>query len=401
MNERLPCYLIKDLLPQYAEQLLSPESERDVKAHLETCADCRAVYDEMKTPEPDMSVDMEEMNYLKKVRRGNLERILTAVFAAVLIIVCSFAYFRAKAQRVVVNYDEASKTVTVYGKDSTDCPELPAQIEEAKNLDAQFDSFHMSLYLPILHTNGKDLDFFLRDFLIRTSSSIKFIRSYLSENCAEEYPAQRAGKYLDLKYLPGGSYTWAESEDRITLDVGSRYWHAEELYILALLGSRRVEWKQLGYAWYLTDCVDPYSQGAENSLDENARSKIYQELYRAYLSRGGGTDEMTPGDYRALYDAISYLCLTRYKYWGTVNESWPLKQTALYSGPKNSQDPGNDMSISMATSFIAYLVDRFGFDNVSAFCFDRASFDQAFGVDFDTAYADWSAHILELCRDDA
>lgn len=400
MSEKLPCYLIKDLLPQYTEHLLSPESERAVAAHLDECDDCRKEYRQMTSPEPVMSVDVDEVDYLKKVRRYNFEHVVAVVLAALLITACSFGYFRAKANKAVVNYDEQSKTVTVYGKDSTDFPELPAQLDEAKNLDAQFDSFHMSLYLPLLQTDGTPLDPFLRDFLGRTSSSIKFVRGYLSENCAEEYPAQRAGKYVDLKFLPGGTYTWSESEDRITLDVGREYWHAEELYILSLLGSDTVEWKQLGFAWYVTDCLDPYSKGAANSLDENARSKLYQDMYETYR-RLGGTDEMTPGDYRALYDAVSYLCLTRYMYWGTINESWPVSRTRMYSGPANSTDPGNKMSLSMATSFVAYLSDRFGFDRVSAFCFDQESFEQAFGTDFDTAYAEWSAHILEICRDTA
>ena len=44
MNNRLPCHIVKDLLPQYAEHLLCEESEQDVRAHLDECEDCRKLY---------------------------------------------------------------------------------------------------------------------------------------------------------------------------------------------------------------------------------------------------------------------------------------------------------------------------------------------------------------------
>ncbi|HJD20703.1 MAG TPA: zf-HC2 domain-containing protein [Candidatus Gemmiger faecigallinarum] len=39
---KLPCYLVRDLLPLYHDSVLSEQTAADVRGHLETCADCRA-----------------------------------------------------------------------------------------------------------------------------------------------------------------------------------------------------------------------------------------------------------------------------------------------------------------------------------------------------------------------
>ena len=81
--------------------------------------------------------------------------------------------------------------------------------------------------------------------------------------------------------------------------------------------------------------------------------------------------------------------------WGTAYESMPLSKTAVYSGPTKAKLPGNDMSVLMAASFIAYLSDQHGFAEVSDFCFGEKSFEGAFGMDYQKAYEDWTGWILE------
>ena len=38
---KLPCYLIRDLLPLYHDRVLAEQTAADVKEHLDSCADCR------------------------------------------------------------------------------------------------------------------------------------------------------------------------------------------------------------------------------------------------------------------------------------------------------------------------------------------------------------------------
>ena len=44
------CHIVRDLLPLYAEGMLSDESTAFVKMHLETCVDCRTAYSGEETP---------------------------------------------------------------------------------------------------------------------------------------------------------------------------------------------------------------------------------------------------------------------------------------------------------------------------------------------------------------
>lgn len=44
------CNIIKDLIPLYIDGCCSSESEEEIKKHLAQCDDCRAIYEEMKTP---------------------------------------------------------------------------------------------------------------------------------------------------------------------------------------------------------------------------------------------------------------------------------------------------------------------------------------------------------------
>ena len=44
----LSCNIIRDLLPLYAEELASGDSQEAVKAHLDGCEDCRRTYEKMK-----------------------------------------------------------------------------------------------------------------------------------------------------------------------------------------------------------------------------------------------------------------------------------------------------------------------------------------------------------------
>ncbi len=414
MKSNLSCNVAQDLLPQYAEKLLSPASEAELEAHLAQCPACRRIYEEMTSPEPT-PVDAEaEVDYLKKLRKNRL-RLLACSLAAVAVVAGGLLFYlhlqqkQAAAQLAAqkqknselmeqiaqnaVSYDEASKTMVVYGNDVQAETVFPPEIEEAEFLDAQFDSFHLSVYLPHLREQEPDMVTYLKQYLDRTDASFRFLRAYLQENCAGQYPAQRAAKYVDLTIHQNESYSWSEREDRLKLEVGSFYWHREEVYLLALLGSERVQWKQLGYAWYLASCVDPYSEVlARTSMDT-----IAEYPYAEYYTRLGGTAEVNLENFRRLIDATSCVCLEQGMYWGSAYESWPLSKTALYQAPIGTDDPGDRMSVFMAVSMIGWLSDHYGFDRVSSFCFDQATFEEAFGTDFSSAYAQWSAELMERC----
>ena len=393
MTDKLSCNIVQDLLPMYVDGLLTPESQSEVKKHLEECETCRELCAQLSEPEPKMQEDSREIDFLKKVRRRQIKLLISAAVTVACVAAGLLFSFHAQAGKNTVNYDEASQTIVVYGKEGDVHLSLPETTNQARNLDAQFESFRLSSELSLLNTDGQPLNEYLSAYLNRTNQSLQFIRSYLKKHCSDQYPAERAAKYVDISILSGGDYAWSELEDRIMLNMGNYYWHREELYLLSLLGGKTTEWKQLGYAWYLGSCVDPYSEVIATTNMDRLDSQV-AEMYK----RGGGTNEKIPENYRILNDAVACVCLTKGMNWGTAYESMPLKKTALYRGPKKAIDPGNEMSVCMATSFIAYLSDRYGFEKVSAFCFGQGRFESFFQTDYESAYSAWSDWILSTYR---
>ncbi|MBR5740262.1 MAG: zf-HC2 domain-containing protein [Firmicutes bacterium] len=394
MTNKLPCYIVKDMLPLYADDLLSPESEKNVKEHLDECPDCGALYKQMVSPEPEISEvaeDKAEVDFLKKVNRKKKNLLIASALIVALVACGAFINARIQAAKADFSFDEASKTLVVYGKDDTDL-KFPKTLDDATAIDAQFDSFHLKANLNLFRTDGLEIGEFLPQYLGRTNESIKFIKDYIQENCPDVDIAERAAKYVDMNISTSGDYTWTEEDDRIVLDIGNFYWHREELYIFSLLGSKSIGWKQLGYAWYLGTCIDPYNE----TLVQGTTGTDWENLpyYDEYV-KGGGTQSMTPENYLKLCDASACHVLTNGMHWGTAYESWPITAVGTYNGPKKSVDPGNDMTVMMATSFIGYLSNQYGFDKVSDLCFSNKSFTEAFGTDWQTEYDNWSAWIME------
>ena len=91
-TNKIPCAVIKDLLPSYAEDLTSPETSGLVREHLEECPDCEAVYEAMHEEIPTEAeensgagADSPEIDYLKKVRNTGRKKIIASVLAVLLL----------------------------------------------------------------------------------------------------------------------------------------------------------------------------------------------------------------------------------------------------------------------------------------------------------------------------
>lgn len=85
------CYIVRDLLPNYIDNLVSEETRNEVSLHLETCSDCKAIYDQMQAPIDAMPPvpKKEELNFLLKIKKKTIKKVLksvAAVFGSILII---------------------------------------------------------------------------------------------------------------------------------------------------------------------------------------------------------------------------------------------------------------------------------------------------------------------------
>ena len=88
---KLPCSVVRDLLPVYTEKLVEQETQELIDQHLEECDACRQILSEMKE-EPTTPIETVKplQNLKKQIRR---QRWRVALIAALCVFVVLFTYF--------------------------------------------------------------------------------------------------------------------------------------------------------------------------------------------------------------------------------------------------------------------------------------------------------------------
>ena len=114
-----PCPIIRDLLPLYLDEVLSPESTDAVERHLAECESCRAYCDKMRGGEikakasPDEHRALESLKRVKARLNRRTVRIVAASLAAALALIGGYyALFEAAFKSLTP--DDVSMTVSVY-----------------------------------------------------------------------------------------------------------------------------------------------------------------------------------------------------------------------------------------------------------------------------------------------
>ena len=86
MKNKKECEIVQDLLVNYADGILNPESKKIVEKHLSECAECR---EELKLIQEDMkksNKEQIELDYLRKIRiKTRIKSVLIALAIIVLI----------------------------------------------------------------------------------------------------------------------------------------------------------------------------------------------------------------------------------------------------------------------------------------------------------------------------
>lgn len=82
---KLPCSIIREILPNYVDNCCEEEASILVKEHLDECDECRQIYAEMIRPikhAKDTNID-----YLKRVKQKNRRKILISISIVILLFV--------------------------------------------------------------------------------------------------------------------------------------------------------------------------------------------------------------------------------------------------------------------------------------------------------------------------
>lgn len=306
-------------------------------------------------------------------------------------------------------YDSATKELRIGGSSGYSELDIPVEAWNATSLLVQDDDFTMNaeLFVPTVYT-GESTDIELKDMIDRTDKSLGFIRDYLSANAPSVYPAEIAALPVRFDfgnsqfgwwvedahvYLGGGDGLYVKE---LKLSLSSVFTERERLYIISLINSDSVGWEQMGFAEYLGTCICPYGEMVQLT------PLITQEepYYDAAVNAGYDDNAKTPESMRILYDVISRACFELgLDGWSSPMISKPVSffassyYTRKYADKVNSGD--QDLSLVMAVSFLGWLDGKYGFEALSRFCFGQASFDEAFGTDYNRALDAWTAHIIE------
>ena len=130
-KDKATCAMVQDLLPAYIEGLTSEETTAVIKAHLETCEECRAMYEAMTGGDADVATALGDgaeaveeaggVDYLKKVRSHTRRNIIIAVAVCLLLAagpLMRFFVIGAPEPAVVYDVDvaEDASAMTVTGR---------------------------------------------------------------------------------------------------------------------------------------------------------------------------------------------------------------------------------------------------------------------------------------------
>ena len=116
----LPCELVRDLLPSYADGLTCETTNEALREHLEGCAACREALDAMRAPEaaPLPEPDRKELDFLKKTRKRT-RRIILGSLLGVLALVFGLLALRVFVVGREVSADALAARAEVDGRQVT------------------------------------------------------------------------------------------------------------------------------------------------------------------------------------------------------------------------------------------------------------------------------------------
>lgn len=113
MNE-LPCEVVQDLLPSYADGLTGERTAELVRKHLKECAECEEAFRAMREPDaPAKEEDKAEIDYLKKNRKRGRVLVLASAAAVLAALLALFSIFYLIGQKA--GYDAVFIDVAVDG----------------------------------------------------------------------------------------------------------------------------------------------------------------------------------------------------------------------------------------------------------------------------------------------
>lgn len=119
--KKINCNIIRDVLPLYADGVVSDETKEMIDNHIKTCAACRAELTAMKkdfTIPDSEKVQMAQANSLKKIKKKQKIRVISAVIVTALLMVILWMIVTNVGSVNQRFYENSSYMVTMVDNDS-------------------------------------------------------------------------------------------------------------------------------------------------------------------------------------------------------------------------------------------------------------------------------------------
>ena len=89
---KLPCYLVRDLLPLYKDEVCEPETAADVREHLGGCPDCLTLWETLQTAAPleeavDQAKAQEQAAALRRVKHTQQKKRVQTILVTLLVVI--------------------------------------------------------------------------------------------------------------------------------------------------------------------------------------------------------------------------------------------------------------------------------------------------------------------------
>lgn len=105
---KLPCAVVRDLLPVYAENMVEAETAEYIKEHLASCPECRKRLDDLKENNQPVETAAPLESLRKQLR---IRRLRAAAMAALAVFIALFAYYFRQDTPHPVDWEEGLVTV--------------------------------------------------------------------------------------------------------------------------------------------------------------------------------------------------------------------------------------------------------------------------------------------------
>lgn len=145
MKAKLQCHIVRDLLPSYVEGLTEKETSEEIREHLSECEKCEKIYNLMVQGEEIKEAENKELDYLKKLRRKNRNKIILCVFgiiAALTVLIASKLFligFKSDGSTLLVTSDLNTAQTYLYVDVFEEYGKNAIKEVKVKNRDSKYE----------------------------------------------------------------------------------------------------------------------------------------------------------------------------------------------------------------------------------------------------------------------